>query len=713
VKLLSLTQKLESANTVQLRNCSSVTPFGFLVLASHRFADVNIALYEPIMITGLGSVSFFCANRYWLIIRSCQTSIHMSTRLKDSLLSCVDFILYSCVSNGFTSSIVGRCKRFGNTWKTRFTNKDEFTNYISTEGQKVVIVFIWVCINIGLFIEACYRWYNLANNIVFQNSVDPRYDGYHPWWTMIARGFGQLLNFNCALIMLPTMRTLLNVLRSLKFGYILPLDKNIIFHRYLAYTIVVATVGHGLAHYFNYSCCPMFYKNVYGVQETSTLVAAWGNKYGLTGNLLVFVMFIMYGAASETYRRSKNFTVFWYTHHLFVIFFGLLLIHARNFWMWYLGPGAMYIVERILRNVRGSSVTVVKKVHALASRVLHLELEKPAFRYKSGQYCFLNCPIISRHEWHPFTISSAPEEEFLTFHIRCIGDWTSALMDLLNPAKRHTVLIDKDTTPDGKTHLLRIDGPFGTAAEYIFNFESVMLVAAGIGVTPYASLLKHIKHRLQHNPSGLKIKKVNFYWINREEGSWEWFTELLNQIETECPDHFEIHTYMTGDIKAADIKQIIFSSTEVANSPSSPTDVQASARAIYDYEPLSTDELALKEGDMVSVEDRDPSGWWTGTNQTTKQRGLFPKNYVVLIDKVTKLKEGRNRHFGRPLWHDEFGKVRDYVVGRTDFDNQKGRPKVGVFICGPSALSKELYKNAVAESKAPSKVQFVFHKENF
>jgi predicted ferric reductase len=638
----------------------------------------------------------------------------MAERLKDACMSCVDFFLYTCFQNGFTSGLRQNGKRFAGIWAKRFTDRDEFTNYIAAEGQKVVIVTVWVFLNLGLFIEASYRWYHNVNNIIIANSqTDPSYSNYTPYWAMIAHGFAQLLNFNSALILLPTMRTALNVMRSLKFGHLLPLDKNIIFHRYLAYTIVVCTVGHGGAHYFDFSCCPKLYTDIYGNAYTSSLQVCWGSKYGLTGNILSFVMIIMYAAASETYRRSKNFTIFWYTHHLFIVFFALLLIHAKNFWMWFLGPGAMYIVERTLRNVRGSSVTVVKKVHALSSRVLHLELEKPAFRYKSGQYCFLNCPIISRHEWHPFTISSAPEEEYLTFHIRCIGDWTNALMDFLNPAKRHTLVIDKDRTPDGKTHLLKIDGPFGTAAEYVFNFETVMLVAAGIGVTPYASLLKHIKYRMQHNSQGLKIKKVYFYWINREEGSWEWFTELLNQIETDCPDHFEIHTYMTGDIKAADVKQIIFSSAEAQNSLQSPTDIQITARAIYNYEAQSTDEIPLREGEIIVVENRDESGWWTGRSQETGARGLFPKNYVVLVDKVTKLKEGRNRHFGRPLWHDEFGHVRDFVVGKTDFENQKSRPKVGVFICGPGALSKQLYSFAVAESKSPSQVQFVFHKENF
>jgi predicted ferric reductase len=78
----------------------------------------------------------------------------------------------------------------------------------------------------------------------------------------------------------------------------------------------------------------------------------------------------------------------------------------------------MYILERIFRLVRGSTPTIVKRVHALKGDVLFLELEKPTFVYKAGQYCFLNAPLISRQEWHPFTISSSPDQEFLTFHIR-------------------------------------------------------------------------------------------------------------------------------------------------------------------------------------------------------------------------------------------------------------------------------------------------------
>ena len=64
----------------------------------------------------------------------------------------------------------------------------------------------------------------------------------------------------------------------------------------------------------------------------------------------------------------------------------------------------------------------------LPGGVLELRLSKPrGFRYAPGQYVHLCCPSISAFEWHPFTLTSAPEDDFLSVHIKAAGDWTSAL----------------------------------------------------------------------------------------------------------------------------------------------------------------------------------------------------------------------------------------------------------------------------------------------
>jgi NADPH oxidase len=62
------------------------------------------------------------------------------------------------------------------------------------------------------------------------------------------------------------------------------------------------------------------------------------------------------------------------------------------------------------------------------SNVLELQMRKRGFSMEVGQYIFVNCPSISFLEWHPFTLTSAPEEEFFSVHIRAAGDWTRNLI---------------------------------------------------------------------------------------------------------------------------------------------------------------------------------------------------------------------------------------------------------------------------------------------
>lgn len=55
---------------------------------------------------------------------------------------------------------------------------------------------------------------------------------------------------------------------------------------------------------------------------------------------------------------------------------------------------------------------------------------------------------------------------------------------------------------------IEVDGPFGTASEDVFQYEVAMLVGAGIGVTPFASILKSIWYKFQQDDQTLKTKKV-------------------------------------------------------------------------------------------------------------------------------------------------------------------------------------------------------------
>lgn len=127
-----------------------------------------------------------------------------------------------------------------------------------------------------------------------------------------------------------------------------------------------------------------------------------------------------------------------------------------------------------------------------------------------------------------------------------------------------------------------IDGPFGSASEDVFDFETVILVGGGIGVTPFASILKSIWYRLNYPQQGAptRLQKVYFFWVCRDFDSFEWFKSLLEAIEEQDVDHrVELHTYITAvrpwrfggryDIQADAVLPCVRRNSKTTTSPTS------------------------------------------------------------------------------------------------------------------------------------------------
>ena len=160
---------------------------------------------------------------------------------------------------------------------------------------------------------------------------------------------------------------------------------------------------------------------------------------------------------------------------------------------------------------------------------------------------------------YQFTITSAPEDPYVSVHIRQVGDWTHALGDrlgagpsvvaqLTQAAMKGQEKTEKDpyggrgdfveldqasmTRPLPE---VRIDGPYGAPAEDVFNVEVAVLVGAGIGVTPFASILKHIWYRQKHGNLG-RLTRVEFFWVCRDAPSFGWFQSLLQEVEAAQTD---------------------------------------------------------------------------------------------------------------------------------------------------------------------------------
>ena len=59
-------------------------------------------------------------------------------------------------------------------------------------------------------------------------------------------------------------------------------------------------------------------------------------------------------------------------------------------------------------------------------------------------------------------------------------------------------------------------------------------------------------------------------------------------------------------------------------------------RALYDYNPAKSDELALKKDDLYFVIEKCGDGWYKGSSLSTLKTGVFPGNYVQHVQEQDK-----------------------------------------------------------------------------
>ena len=200
-------------------------------------------------------------------------------------------------------------------------------------------------------------------------------------------------------------------------------------------------VPEGLSYFVNITHCQVCHEDMGSVKYSyfewifTSSPGIFGYPGGfacITGICLIIVLTIMVGFALPCVRHSGRFELFYFTHLLFIAYFFLLLFHAPDFWKWFVGPLAVFLVEvlyRLLTTFFGHGKTSAKAAVLFPSNVTGLVINRPQqFKFNPGDWVFIKIPSISWMEWHPFTISSAPEaEDYFTLHIRGVGDWTKKL----------------------------------------------------------------------------------------------------------------------------------------------------------------------------------------------------------------------------------------------------------------------------------------------
>ncbi|XP_064074714.1 NADPH oxidase 5 isoform X2 [Vanessa tameamea] len=637
--------------------------------------------------------------------------------------------------------------------------------YFKNNYVYVTYLFLFFLVNLGLFIARIVEYWE--SNV----------------FVMFARACGQCLNLTCMWVLVLMLRRCITALRVRGVGSAL-LDHHVYLHKLTGVLVVLYGLVHTVMHLCNFSLIvvndPVINSQNYTISEwifttKPGLFGLCGGYANPTGVALCVALFGLSISSRPALRKGGCFEVFYFAHLLYIPFWILLIIHAPNFWKWFIVPGFIYLIERIMRlawmrSERGK--TYISSGALLPSRVTHVAVRRPPlFHFHAGDFVFVNVPAIAAYEWHPFTISSAPEQpDYIWLHIRGVGEWTNRLYayfeeeqrrlnpseevhekvtrsasgqsnrsrrrsssskkrsvdfsplaytneaftieeetgngfaalspppltkrpSFLSPLKfleksrsmpdvrngkklgiqtlrdaarsesesafparalrraralgagrappalahsfrymRHKPAIiacpppgaerrrsnesilsiarrrlSKSLSPDrdvesndkpcavetppetieeesaldypvGKPLEIYLDGPYGAPSSHIFHAQHAVLIAAGIGVTPFASILQAIMYRywraratcprcahtfateLPHQ-GDMSLRKVDFFWINREQRSFEWFVSLLSQLEIEQAEaggerFLEMHMYITSALQRCDMKAV-------------------------------------------------------------------------------------------------------------------------------------------------------------
>jgi predicted ferric reductase len=135
-------------------------------------------------------------------------------------------------------------------------------------------------------------------------------------------------------------------------------------------------------------------------------------------------------------------------------------------------------------------VKVIKENRDITS--LYIEGYDEAFtRRRAGS--FLTLKIMQNDGWseaHPFTISCAPEDPQLRVTIKRLGEFTTRVHSLEPGAP------------------VMVAGPYGLFCKDIDANEYIVMIAGGVGITPFLSVLRHFRNIRAKN-------RILLIWSNK------------------------------------------------------------------------------------------------------------------------------------------------------------------------------------------------------
>ncbi|CAK9315126.1 unnamed protein product [Citrullus colocynthis] len=273
------------------------------------------------------------------------------------------------------------------------------------------------------------------------------------------------------------------------------------------------------------------------VTNNSSQMLKWAKTdvSNIAGELALVFGLIMWTTTIPRIRR-KFFELFLYTHYLYILFVVFFIFHVGISYACVMLPGFyLFVFDRYLRFLQSR-----RRVHLLSARLLPcqtLELnfsKHPGMEYNPTSTMFINIPSISKLQWHPFTITSHSdlEPETLSIVIKCEGTWCSKLYQTLSSSSSSAIT----------DHLqVSLEGPYGPASTSFLQFDTLVMISGGSGITPFISIIKHLIHNSKSHHKIPKLLLISAFKTTSD-------LTFLHLLQSAATLHdFQIEAYVTRD----------------------------------------------------------------------------------------------------------------------------------------------------------------------
>lgn len=392
----------------------------------------------------------------------------------------------------------------------------------------------------------------------------------------IARASASMINLDTSLVLLTGCTHTMDWIKKSQLNYFLPFDDASIFHLMGGIMICISSIIHIAMHV------------LISIEISKMISYLFGNPTAISGFILILSLSSL---LLFPLIKKRNWELFKMTHYFFLFLYVMIicvhgcfcLIHNLRLdcpiptSIFYTFPFlTIWMLEYVYSSWKCNKFCYINKAIQHKCQVMEIQIKKPDCKwYEIGQYIKVCCPSISPWQWHPFSITSTPEESMISIHFRERGDWTREFAKRLRGEESKMPMptgmsmsmgINKEMENDKIVKgipsfipMILISEPFGGLPCWIHKVQFMICIGAGIGQTPFIGILKSLWYRILHPMKrdsfhSLSLKKLLYIGISREMESFEWFHDIFQILEND--DRIEFYCHVTETLNPDKIKYI-------------------------------------------------------------------------------------------------------------------------------------------------------------